>query len=71
MDNEIIVAATGTITVTTEEYKEFVAKGALLDTLLHLFHKPDVKYDLPEIAAFIERITEYYKAGTKEDKPNA
>ena len=71
MDKEIIVAMTGTVTITTEEYRELITARTLLDSIVG-YHKVEESYRLSE---FVRVIRDIWKtvitapAAEKEEEP--
>jgi len=64
-NKEIIVAMTGTVTITTEQYKEFVAAETLLKAILG-YHKVEESYRLSE---YVKVISGVWDTVITDEKP--
>lgn len=71
MDKDIIVAMTGTVTITAEEYKELVMSRALLEAIV-IYQREEGSYrleDMVKVAGRALRTVITAPAAKSEEKP--
>ena len=71
MDKDIIVAMTGTVTITAEEYKELVMSRALLEAIV-IYQREEGSYRLEDMVKVADRALQTVitaPAAKKEEEP--